>query len=113
MRLKERIKAATMSAAEGLSRAQAERVGAAAARNVNAYGQEEGGPSRWEQRKAAKALSVSSFSATVVNHEQNLYHINLGINNNKQTENEQSPIEQRTKDSKYRPDLKSLALDTS
>jgi hypothetical protein len=34
----DRIKAAALSAAKGLSRAQAERAAAAAARNVNAYG---------------------------------------------------------------------------
>jgi hypothetical protein len=37
-----------------LSRAQAERAAAAAARNVNAYGQKEEGPSRWQERKEAK-----------------------------------------------------------
>ncbi|XP_076929255.1 uncharacterized protein LOC143593536 [Bidens hawaiensis] len=50
----ERIKAATLSAAKGLSRSQAERAAAAAARNVNAYGQKEEGPSRWQERKEAK-----------------------------------------------------------
>ena len=50
----ERIKAAALSAAKGLSRAQAERAAAAAARNVNAYGQKEEGPSRWPERKEAK-----------------------------------------------------------
>lgn len=50
----ERIKAAALSAAKGLSRAQAERAAAAAARNVNAYGQKEEGPSRWQERKEAK-----------------------------------------------------------
>lgn len=50
----ERIKAAAFSAAKGLSRAQAERAAAAAARNVNAYGQKEEGPSRWQERKEAK-----------------------------------------------------------
>ncbi|GAB2265758.1 hypothetical protein Dimus_000794 [Dionaea muscipula] len=50
----DRIKAAAMSAAKGLSRAQAERAAAAAARNVNAYGQKEEGPSRWQERKEAK-----------------------------------------------------------
>jgi len=50
----ERIKAAAMTAAKGLSRAQAERAAAAAARNVNAYGQKEEGPSRWQERKEAK-----------------------------------------------------------
>ncbi|KAL5984317.1 hypothetical protein ACLOJK_018421 [Asimina triloba] len=50
----ERIKAATLTAAKGLSRAQAERAAAAAARNVNAYGQKEEGPSRWQERKEAK-----------------------------------------------------------
>lgn len=50
----ERIKAATLSAAKGLSRAQAERAAAAAARNVNAYGQKEEGPSRWQEKREAK-----------------------------------------------------------
>ncbi|KAI5650902.1 hypothetical protein M9H77_36907 [Catharanthus roseus] len=50
----EKIKAQTLSAAKGLSRAQAERAAAAAARNVNAYGQKEEGPSRWQERKEAK-----------------------------------------------------------
>ncbi|KAK2976598.1 hypothetical protein RJ640_021400 [Escallonia rubra] len=50
----ERIKAAALSAAKGLSHAQAERAAAAAARNVNAYGQKEEGPSRWQERKEAK-----------------------------------------------------------
>ncbi|KZV50995.1 zinc finger CCHC domain-containing protein 10 [Dorcoceras hygrometricum] len=50
----ERIKAAALSAAKGLSRAQAERAAAAAVRNVNAYGQKEEGPSRWQERKEAK-----------------------------------------------------------
>lgn len=50
----ERIKVAALSAAKGLSRAQAERAAAAATRNVNAYGQKEEGPSRWQERKEAK-----------------------------------------------------------
>ena len=50
----EKIKAATLTAAKGLSRAQAERAATAAARNVNAYGQKEEGPSRWQERKEAK-----------------------------------------------------------
>ncbi|CAA6661996.1 unnamed protein product [Spirodela intermedia] len=50
----ERIKAQALSQAKGLSRAQAERAAAAAARNVNAYGQKEEGPSRWQERKEAK-----------------------------------------------------------
>ncbi|KAL2470285.1 Zinc finger CCHC domain-containing protein 10 [Abeliophyllum distichum] len=50
----ERIKVAALTAAKGLSRAQAERAAAAAARNVNAYGQKEEGPSRWQERKEAK-----------------------------------------------------------
>jgi len=50
----DRIKAAALGAAKGLSRAQAERAAAAAARNVNAYGQKEEGPSRWQERKEAK-----------------------------------------------------------
>uniref|UniRef100_A0A803Q5R6 Uncharacterized protein n=1 Tax=Cannabis sativa TaxID=3483 RepID=A0A803Q5R6_CANSA len=43
-----------MTAAKGLSRAQAERAAAAAARNVNAYGQKEEGPSRWQEKREAK-----------------------------------------------------------
>jgi hypothetical protein len=50
----EKVKAAALSAAKGLSRAQAERAATAAARNVNAYGQKEEGPSRWQERKEAK-----------------------------------------------------------
>ncbi|XP_021907046.1 zinc finger CCHC domain-containing protein 10 [Carica papaya] len=50
----EKIKAAALSAAKGLSRAQAERAAAAAARNVNAYGQKEEGPSRWQEKREAK-----------------------------------------------------------
>ncbi|KAM5568793.1 hypothetical protein ABKV19_016361 [Rosa sericea] len=50
----ERIKAQALSAAKGLSRAQAERAAAAAARNVNAYGQKEEGPSRWQEKREAK-----------------------------------------------------------
>ncbi|PIA57894.1 hypothetical protein AQUCO_00500070v1 [Aquilegia coerulea] len=50
----ERIKAQALTNAKGLSRAQAERAAAAAARNVNAYGQKEEGPSRWQERKEAK-----------------------------------------------------------
>ncbi|KAJ6987814.1 hypothetical protein NC653_020922 [Populus alba x Populus x berolinensis] len=50
----DRIKAAALSAAKGLSRAQAERAAAAAARNVNAYGQKEEGPSRWQEKREAK-----------------------------------------------------------
>ncbi|XP_068663306.1 uncharacterized protein [Aristolochia californica] len=50
----EMIKAAALTAAKGLGRAQAERAAAAAARNVNAYGQKEEGPSRWQEKKEAK-----------------------------------------------------------
>ena len=50
----DRIKAAALSAAKGLSRTQAERAAVAATRNVNAYGQKEEGPSRWQERKEAK-----------------------------------------------------------
>ncbi|XWS38954.1 hypothetical protein CRYUN_Cryun18bG0007900 [Craigia yunnanensis] len=50
----ERIKAAALSAAKGLGRAQAERAATAAARNVNAYGQKEEGPSRWQEKREAK-----------------------------------------------------------
>ncbi|PKU87910.1 zinc finger CCHC domain-containing protein 10 [Dendrobium catenatum] len=46
--------AAALFAAKGMSRAQAERAAAAQARNVNAYGQKEEGPSRWQERKEAK-----------------------------------------------------------
>ncbi|KAL3678135.1 hypothetical protein R1sor_021091 [Riccia sorocarpa] len=48
------IKTATLKAAKNLSRAQAERAATAASRNVNAYGQKEEGPSRWQERKEAK-----------------------------------------------------------
>lgn len=51
---KEEIKAAALTAAKGLSRAQAERAATAAARNVNAYGQKEEGPSRWQEKREAK-----------------------------------------------------------
>ncbi|KAE8690453.1 outer envelope pore protein 16-2 [Hibiscus syriacus] len=50
----DRIKAAALSVAKGLSRAQAERAAASAARNVNAYGQKEEGPSRWQEKREAK-----------------------------------------------------------
>lgn len=50
----DRIKAAALTAAKGLSRSQAERAAAAAARNVNAYGQKEEGPSRWQEKREAK-----------------------------------------------------------
>ncbi|KAF7056564.1 hypothetical protein CFC21_063961 [Triticum aestivum] len=50
----DRIKAQALSNAKGLSRAQAERAAEAAARNVNAYGQKEEGPSHWQERKEAK-----------------------------------------------------------
>ncbi|XP_010524734.1 PREDICTED: zinc finger CCHC domain-containing protein 10-like [Tarenaya hassleriana] len=50
----EKIKAAALTAAKGLSRAQAERAATAAARNVNAYGQKEEGPSRWQEKREAK-----------------------------------------------------------
>lgn len=50
----ERIKAATLSAAKGLNRSQAELAAAVAAQNVNAYGQKEEGPSRWQETKEAK-----------------------------------------------------------
>ncbi|XP_047062160.1 zinc finger CCHC domain-containing protein 10-like [Lolium rigidum] len=50
----ERMKAQALLVAKGLSRTQAERAAAAAARNVNAYGQKEEGPSRWQERKEAK-----------------------------------------------------------
>ncbi|KAL5986560.1 hypothetical protein ACLOJK_014893 [Asimina triloba] len=50
----ERIKAATLTAAKGLSRAQAEWAVAIAACNVNAYGQKEEGPSRLQEQKEAK-----------------------------------------------------------
>lgn len=52
----DRIKQAAMNASKGLSRAQAERAATAAARNVNAYGQKEEGPSRWQERKEAKRM---------------------------------------------------------
>lgn len=50
----DRIKAAALSAAKRLSRTQAERAALTAVRNVNAYGQKEEGPSRWQERKEAK-----------------------------------------------------------
>ena len=63
----ERIKAAALSAAKGLSRAQAERAAAAAARNVNAYGQKEEGPSRWqEKREAKRQLNIYSIRAYLI-----------------------------------------------
>lgn len=50
----DKIKAAALTAAKGLGRAQAERAATAAARNVNAYGQKEEGPSRWQEKREAK-----------------------------------------------------------
>lgn len=50
----EKMKAQALSGFKGLSRTQAERAAAAAVRNVNAYGQKEEGPSRWQERKEAK-----------------------------------------------------------
>ncbi|CAH8298576.1 unnamed protein product [Eruca vesicaria subsp. sativa] len=50
----DRIKAAALTASKGLSRTQAERAAAAASRNVNAYGQKEEGPSRWQEKREAK-----------------------------------------------------------
>ncbi|KAK9079542.1 hypothetical protein SSX86_001214 [Deinandra increscens subsp. villosa] len=53
--MSEKMKAAALSAAtKGLSRVQAERAAANASRNVNAYGQKEEGPSRWQEKKEAK-----------------------------------------------------------
>ncbi|XP_071708586.1 uncharacterized protein [Rutidosis leptorrhynchoides] len=53
--MSDKMKAAAISAAtKGLSRVQAERATANATRNVNAYGQKEEGPSRWQEKKAAK-----------------------------------------------------------
>ncbi|KAK1436345.1 hypothetical protein QVD17_02124 [Tagetes erecta] len=52
--MSEKMKAAALSAAKGLSRVQAERAAANATRNVNAYGQKEEGPSRWQEKKEAK-----------------------------------------------------------
>jgi hypothetical protein len=66
---KEEIKAAALIAAKGLSRAQAERAATAAARNVNAYGQKEEGPSRWQEKQEAKRqmyLMSTEKAATVV-----------------------------------------------
>ncbi|XP_023747081.1 uncharacterized protein LOC111895210 isoform X2 [Lactuca sativa] len=48
------MKAAALSATKGLSRVQAERAAANATRNVNAYGQKEEGPSRWQEKKELK-----------------------------------------------------------
>ncbi|KAH0465886.1 hypothetical protein IEQ34_005989 [Dendrobium chrysotoxum] len=51
----DRTQAATaLFAAKGMSRAQAECAAGAQARNVNAYGQKEKGPSRWQERKESK-----------------------------------------------------------
>ncbi|KAK8982716.1 hypothetical protein V6N11_046629 [Hibiscus sabdariffa] len=44
----------TQATAKGLSRAQAERAAVFVARNVNAYGQKEEGPSRWQEKREAK-----------------------------------------------------------
>lgn len=53
--MSEKPKADALSAAtKGLSRVQAERATANATRNVNAYGQKEEGPSRWQEKKEAK-----------------------------------------------------------
>ncbi|XP_076945013.1 uncharacterized protein LOC143615903 [Bidens hawaiensis] len=53
--MSEKMKAAALSAAtKGLSRVQAERAAENASRNVNAYGQKEEGPSRWQEKKEAK-----------------------------------------------------------
>ncbi|KAD4384577.1 hypothetical protein R6Q59_011284 [Mikania micrantha] len=52
--MSERMKADALSATKGLSRVQAERATANATRNVNAYGQKEEGPSRWQEKKDAK-----------------------------------------------------------
>ncbi|KVH90206.1 zinc finger CCHC domain-containing protein 10-like [Cynara cardunculus var. scolymus] len=52
--MSEKMKAAALSATKGLSRVQAERAAANATRNVNAYGQKEEGPSRWQEKKEAK-----------------------------------------------------------
>lgn len=62
----ERIREATLNASKGLSRVQAERAAAAAARNVNAYGQKEEGPSRWQERKQAKTMMYQSSTEKVV-----------------------------------------------
>ncbi|CAI9289310.1 unnamed protein product [Lactuca saligna] len=48
------MKDAALSATKGLSRVQAERAAANATRNVNAYGQKEEGPSRWQEKKELK-----------------------------------------------------------
>ncbi|KAM3265107.1 hypothetical protein P3L10_002101 [Capsicum annuum] len=50
----EQIKVVALSAIKGLSSVQGEHVATTAARNVNAYGQKEEGPSRWQERKEAK-----------------------------------------------------------
>ncbi|KAM0001588.1 putative transcription factor interactor and regulator CCHC(Zn) family [Helianthus debilis subsp. tardiflorus] len=52
--MSDKMKAAALSATKGLSRVQAERAAENAARNVNAYGQKEEGPSRWQEKKEAK-----------------------------------------------------------
>ncbi|KAL6339414.1 hypothetical protein AAG906_032947 [Vitis piasezkii] len=48
----ERIKVAALTTAKGLSRVQAERAATTAARNVNAYGQKEEDPCRWQEMGA-------------------------------------------------------------
>uniref|UniRef100_F6H7V2 Uncharacterized protein n=1 Tax=Vitis vinifera TaxID=29760 RepID=F6H7V2_VITVI len=48
----ERIKVAGLTTAKGLSRVQAERAATTAARNVNAYGQKEEDPCRWQEMGA-------------------------------------------------------------
>lgn len=50
----DRVKAAALCVAKGLSRTQAERAASAVAPNVNEFGQKEEGPSRWQERKEAK-----------------------------------------------------------
>ncbi|XP_060200425.1 uncharacterized protein LOC132628678 [Lycium barbarum] len=63
----EQIKAAALSAANCLSRAQAER---AAARNVNANGQKEGPRRRQERKEAKRQMYLMSTEKQVRLHER-------------------------------------------
>ncbi|KAF9674255.1 hypothetical protein SADUNF_Sadunf10G0108400 [Salix dunnii] len=82
----ERIKAAALSAAKGLSRAQAERAAAAAARNVNAYGQKEEGPSRWQEKREAKRQMylMSTEKAVRLGERKDLNSMSKGFGGNAQ-----------------------------
>ncbi|KAG6757878.1 hypothetical protein POTOM_038204 [Populus tomentosa] len=82
----ERIKAAALSAAKGLSRAQAERAATAAARNVNAYGQKEEGPSRWQEKREAKRQMylMSTEKAVRLGERKDLNSMSKGFGGNAQ-----------------------------